>query len=68
MLMTGAALGAGSAIGHEAVRGIMGSGSHGAQQAAQPGYAPDQQQQMQMQQQPQYAPADYAQGQQMTQE
>jgi len=30
MLMTGAALGAGSAIGHEAVRGIMGSGgSHG---------------------------------------
>jgi hypothetical protein len=32
MLMTGAALGAGSAIGHEVVRGVMGGGSHGGQQ------------------------------------
>ena len=31
MLMTGAALGAGSAIGHEVVRGVMGGGSHGGQ-------------------------------------
>ena len=31
MVMTGMALGAGSAIAHEAVRGIMGSGSHGGQ-------------------------------------
>lgn len=32
MLMTGAALGAGSAIGHEVVRGVMGGGSHGGHQ------------------------------------
>jgi hypothetical protein len=31
MVMTGMALGAGSAIAHEAVRGIMGSGGHGGQ-------------------------------------
>ena len=30
MLMTGMALGGGSAIGHEVVRGVMGSGSHNA--------------------------------------
>jgi hypothetical protein len=39
MLMTGAAIGVGSAVAHEAVRGIMGGGSHGHQQQ---GYAPDQ--------------------------
>ncbi len=58
MLMTGAALGAGSEVGHMAVRSLMGSGSGGhgeapaqqapaqqapAQQYAQPGYAEQQQ-------------------------
>ncbi len=37
MLMTGAAIGVGSAVAHEAVRGIMGGGSHGHQQ----GYPPE---------------------------
>lgn len=43
MLMTGAAMGVGSAVAHEAVRGIMGGGSHGQQQ----GYPPEQQMQQQ---------------------
>jgi hypothetical protein len=30
-IMTGMAFGAGSAVAHEAVRGIMGGGSHGGQ-------------------------------------
>ena len=43
MVMTGMALGAGSEIGHQAVRGLMGSGSgHGSQ-----GEAPVQQYQQQ---------------------
>ena len=56
MLLTGAAVGAGSAVGHEAVRGLMGGGGHGHGGApAQGGYAePIQQQQQQM------PPAQYA--------
>eukprot|EP00178_Gracilaria_changii_P002074 TRINITY_DN13096_c0_g1_i1.p1 TRINITY_DN13096_c0_g1~~TRINITY_DN13096_c0_g1_i1.p1 ORF type:complete len:138 (+),score=19.18 TRINITY_DN13096_c0_g1_i1:39-452(+) len=45
-IMTGMAFGAGSEVAHQAVRGIMGGGSHGQTQEQQP-----QQQQYQQQQQ-----------------
>lgn len=60
-LATGMAMGAGSAIAHEAIRGVMGSGSgHGGQQQMAPqegaGYAqPQQQQQMMMGEEGQFA-------------
>ena len=45
MVMTGMALGAGSEIGHQAVRGLMGSGSsgHGSEAPAQQQQQPQQQ-------------------------
>ena len=63
MVVTGMALGAGSEIGHQAVRGLMGAGSggHGGQSEA-----PAQQQQQQNYAQPMqqgYAPVEYGQGQ-----
>ena len=58
-IATGMAFGAGSAIAHEAVRGVMGSGSHGASQAPQQQYAEPQQMAG--------APVDYAQQQQQQQ-
>jgi hypothetical protein len=55
-MATGMAMGVGSEVAHQAIRGIMGSGSsnHGNQ-------APVQQQQAPMQQAPMQAPAQYAQ-------
>ena len=54
-LATGMAVGAGSEIAHQAIRGMMGSGSSGH------GQAPVQQQQAPMQQAPMQAPVQYAQ-------
>ena len=58
-LATGMAMGAGSAIAHEAIRGVMGSGGHGGQQQMAPpqggaGYAEPQQQQQMMAQDGQF--------------
>ena len=61
MVMTGMALGAGSAIAHEAVRGIMGSGGHGGQ-ASQGGQEQQQPMQQDTQQTSEYG--QMAQGQQ----
>ena len=48
-IATGMAFGAGSAIAHEAVRGVMGGGSHGAPaQQQQPQYVEGQAQPQQM--------------------
>ena len=48
MLMTGAAFGAGSAVGHAVVGGLMGGGSHGHGGQSQGGYAEPMQQQQSM--------------------
>ena len=59
MLMTGAALGAGSAVGHAVVGGLMGGGGHGHGAQSQGGYAePMQQQQQQQMAAPEYAAQD----------
>jgi hypothetical protein len=59
MLMTGAALGVGSAVGHAAVNGLMGSGGHGNGGQSQGGSGePMQQQQQQQQMAPDYAAQD----------
>jgi len=50
-IMTGMAFGAGSEIAHQAVRGVMGGGSHGGVQQAPQDYPQEQQQQEPIQQQ-----------------